>query len=221
MSKILFPSDCVDYFPNQTLPKTVSKLTRKRCKDALNRLEGQLIRYSYPSIMDDFTIFFVTMNPRIDLSAWNMDIKKMTKKWLKPCFAGVIYNFEWATEKGYKLHSHGLCFLKKKGNKQGKKWFLGTDGFKMKITGNSVNIDVKRVATQASLIRYIKYITGIKKDDKKGFVEDDKRIRMNCFNPRIPNYIHHHHEPSRFWRLEATLVARLAETTQGSTLTFN
>lgn len=194
---------------------------KQRIKERLAFLEAKLINNQYPELFNNYSIYFITLNPRIDATQWTKDINIITRKWQKKQFHSVIYNFEFKTKEKYRLHSHALVFLSKKAKRRvGLKYFTSKEGLMCRILGTKQHIDVKRVLCKETLGRYINYLVGNKVAEKTHYVDEDKRIRCEHFKPPLPNYIYHQNPAHYDFHLERTLSARLAEAVQGVTVTF-
>lgn len=199
------------YFTDPNRKYTPTDNEQQMVKNELTRLEGILFNGEFPQLFKRFNVYFITLNPRINASLWKHDIKLLTKKWTKTPFAHTLYNFEFSTcdKTKYRLHSHGLIFLPKrvKSCALSNKWILSNKGMMMKILGDKQKIDIIPVKTLTNLQRYIKYITGGKKDAKQRDVIEDKRIRREMFKPPLKDYYSYegarHNQPS-LWRFMAS-----------------
>lgn len=193
-----------------------------------DRLAGELIDFKYYDLFKDYTIFFITLNPRIDASKWKTDVKKIMKKWKKNKLVSSIFNFEFSTKnkKTIRLHSHGLIFVKKYRNNIGGKWITSLNGFLLKqIMGDKQKVDYKRITTFNRLSQLIKYIVGDKSTDKHRDVDEDKRIRREHFKPALKDYYVHFNEDyminsTNCWLLRECLTRRVSEAISGTTLNF-
>lgn len=211
MNCFLFKNKTKYNYDNYQQPIEDSKQQKWRdtSKLFLTQLEDHLLCKTYDDIFKHYKIFFLTLNPKLNIPNWSPDMKKIVKKYNKDCFSNVFYNFEWKTENGLRLHSHSLIYIKKSpdNNRYGKKWFLSKSGMMMSILGDKQKIDVKQVKTEKAHLKYIQYIMGIKTISKLEYVEEDKRIRKEHFHPPIKDYILNNSEGF----LGSYLLARIRE----------
>lgn len=221
MNCFLFKEKIKQNYNNYNQPIEDDKLEKwkQTSKLFLIKLEDHLLVKTYDDIFKHYKIFFLTLNPIMNIPNWSSDMKKIVKKYSKDCFSNVFYNFEWKTDNGLRLHSHSLIYIKKTkdNNRYGKKWFLSKSGMMMSILGHKECIDVKQCYKTETHLKYIKYIMGIKQKCKLPYVEEDKRIRKEHFHPPIPDYILNN--SNEF--LGSYLMARIRELKKTHQINFN
>lgn len=175
---------------------------KQKYKKQLVKLEKQIFDHHFENIFKHFKIFWVTLNPKFDLSiSFQKKCFKIIHSQLsKNCLAASIYNFEInvsgeSNDKllKHRLHSHSLIFIDRVNLKKNTGFTaLINSFFQKKIMGSVNSVHIVPVSTHETLIQKTRYVLGIKTDPvKRRNAEKDriwrKTIGLKDYYKLLPN----------------------------------